>query len=72
MYIIHLKLFIHVNLSEPFHVTNHVRKGGILSSYLLAVYLDDLFLEPTNIKGECYMVEILLNRLMFADDMCVF
>ena len=72
MYIIHLKLFIHVNLSEPFHVTNHVRKGGILSSYLFAVYLDDLFLEPTNIKGECYMVEILLNRLMFADDMCVF
>jgi len=43
-----------------------------LSSYLFAVYLDDLFLELNNIKDGCYMVEILLNDLMFADDICVF
>jgi len=74
LYIIHLKLFIHMNLSEPLHVTDHVRKGGVLSSYLFAAYLDDLFLELNNIKAGCYcyMVEILLNDLMFADDICVF
>jgi len=34
--------------------------------------LDDLFLELTNIKAGCYMVEILLNDFIFADDVCVF
>jgi len=63
---------MHMNLSEPSYVTNQVRKGGILSSNLLAVYLDDLFLELNNVKPGCYMVEILLNDLMFADDIYVF
>jgi len=61
-----------MNLFEPLHVANQVRKGGVLSPYLFAVYLDDLFLELNNIKAGCYMVEILLNDLMFADDICVF
>jgi len=42
-----------MNLSEPLHVTNQVRKRGVLSPYLFAVYLDDLFLELNNIKAEC-------------------
>jgi len=61
-----------MNMSEPLRVTNQVIKGGVLSRYLFAVYLDDLFLELSNIKTECYMVEILLNDLMFADNICVF
>jgi len=61
-----------MNLSERLHVANQVRKGGVLSPYLFAVYLDDLFLELNDIKAGCYMVEILLNGLMFADDICVF
>jgi len=60
-----------MNLSEPLHATNQVRQG-VLSPYLFAVYLDDLFLELNKIKAGCYMVEILLNDLMFADDICVF
>jgi len=28
---------MHMNLSEPLHVTNQVRKGEVLSSYLFAV-----------------------------------
>jgi len=29
------------HFSEPFHVSNGVRQGGVLSPYLFAVYLDD-------------------------------
>jgi len=61
-----------VNLSEPFHVTNGFRQGGILRPYFFAVYLHGLSLELNNIKAECYIGEVLLNHLMFADDICVF
>jgi len=61
-----------MHLSEPLHVTNQVRKGGVLSSQIFVVYLDDLFLELNNIKSGCYMVEILLNDLMFADYIYMF
>jgi len=61
-----------MNLSEPLHVTNQVRKGEVLSSYLFSVYSDDLFLELNNIKSGCHMVEILLYDLMFAEDIYVF
>ena len=59
-------------MSEPLYATNQVRKGGVLSAYLFAVYLDDLFLELNNIKAGCYMVEILVNDFIFADGICVF
>jgi len=39
---------------------------------LFAVYLDDLSTELNNIKSGCYIGEVLLNHLMFADDSCVF
>jgi len=42
-------LFIHMYLSEPFHVANGVIQGRVLSPYLFAVYLDDLSLELNNI-----------------------
>jgi len=60
------------HLSEPFHVTNGVRQGGVLSPYLFAVYLDDLSSELNNIKAGCVVGDVLLNHLMSADDTCVF
>ena len=33
------------HFSEPFHVSNGVRQGGVLSPYLFVVYLDHLFNE---------------------------
>ena len=60
------------HFSEPFHVSNGVRQGGVLSPYLFAVYLDDLSNELNNIKAGCYIGEALLNHLIFADDICVF
>jgi len=44
-----------MNLSEPFHVTNEFRPGGVLRSYFFAVYLDDLSLEPSNIKCDFHV-----------------
>ena len=61
-----------MNLSEPFHVANGVRPGGVLRPYFFAVYLDDLSLEPSNIKAGYYIGEILLNHLTFVDDIYVF
>jgi len=60
------------HLSEPFHVSKGVRQGGVLSPYLFAVHLDDLSNELNNIKAGWYIGEVLLNHLMFADDICVF
>jgi len=60
------------DFSERFHVSNGVRQGGVLSPYLFAVYLDDLSNELNNIKAGCYIGEVLLNHLMFSDDICVF
>ena len=60
------------HFSEPFHVSNGVRQGGVLSPYLFAVYLDDLSKEHNNIKAGCYIAEVLLDHLMFAGDICVF
>ena len=37
------------HFSEPFHVSNRVRQGGVLRPYLFAVYLDDLSNELKNI-----------------------
>jgi len=60
------------NFSEPLHVSNGARQRGVPSPYLIAVYLDDLSNELNNIKAGCYIGEVLLNHLMFADDICVF
>ena len=60
------------HFSELFRVSNGVRQGGVLSPCLFAVYLDDLSNELNTIKAGCYIGEVLLNHLMFADDICVF
>ena len=52
-------IYIYINLSEPFHVANRVRPGGVL-------------LKSSNIKAGYYIGEILLNHLTFVDDIYVF
>jgi len=49
-------------LSEPFHVSNGVRQGRVLSPCLFAVYLDDLSNELNNIKAGCYIGKALSNH----------
>jgi len=61
-----------MNFSELFHVTNGSRQRRVLSPYLFAVYLNELSLELNNIKAGCYIGEVLLNRLLSANGICVF
>jgi len=44
-------------------------KGGIESILVCCIFRS---LELNNIKAECYICEVLLNHLMFADEFCDF
>jgi hypothetical protein len=56
-------------MSEPFTVSNGVRQGGILSPYLFNVYMDDLSHELNACKIGCMTGDIIINHLMYADDL---
>ena len=56
-------------LSESFHVSNGVRQGGILSSYLFNVYIDDLSTRLNGLSIGCKLGDLLINHLMYADDL---
>ena len=57
--------------SAYFNVTNGVRKGGILSPKLFAIYADDLSHELTLCKSGCYIDCQCMNHVMYADDICL-
>ena len=58
--------------SEFFNVTNGVRQGGILSPYLFNVYMDDLSLKLNACKTGCMFNGLVINHLMYADDLVIF
>jgi len=49
-----------------------VRQGGILSPYLFAVYLDELSIQLGSARVGCTVRNMVVNHLMFADDICAF
>ena len=53
-------------LSDNLSVSNGVRQGGILSPYLCNVYMDGLSTLLT--ETGCMSGEIVVNHLMYADD----
>ena len=59
-------------LSAPFTVSNGVRQGGILSPYLFNVYMDDLSLKLNACKIGCISGDLIINHLMYADDLVIF
>jgi hypothetical protein len=59
-------------ISEPFQVSNGVRQGGILSPYLFNVYMDDLSKKLNACSTGCMNGLLLLNHLMYADDLVIF
>jgi len=60
------------NYSFPFTVSNWIRQRRVLSPYLLAVYLDELSDQLGSARVGCTVGNMVVNNLMFVDDICVF
>ena len=55
-------------MSERFTVSNEVRRGDILSHYLLNVYMDDLSLRLQKHYAGCRIGNTIIKHLIYADD----
>ncbi len=58
--------------SKPFNVSNVVRQGGILSPFLFNVYMDELSSRLNACKIGCMIGYIILNHIIYADDLIIF
>ena len=57
--------------SAFFNSTNGVRQGGILSPRLFSFYVNDLSKLLCERKIGCYIDNVCMNHLFYADDMCL-
>ena len=58
-------------ISDAFSVISGVRQGGVLSARFWAIYMDDLFTELRNSGMGCYIVNIFIACILYADDVCL-
>ena len=73
-----LLLFMYINqnvnvrwghkTSESFGVSNGVKQGGVLSPVLFSVYMDGLLNRLKNTKVGCYVGQIFVGAMAYADD----
>jgi len=57
------------SLSDPFHVSNGMRQGSVLSPYLFNVCMDDLSVLLRKSPYGCYFKDECYNHLIYADDL---
>ena len=57
--------------SDAIHVTCGVRQGGVLSPYLLNVYLNDLLLHLNDSCKGCFIDAKFVNNICYADDLVI-
>lgn len=58
-------------LSSTFTVSNGVKQGGILSPLLFNCYMDGLSALIRECNSGCYIVNVAMNHLLYADDLCL-
>ena len=56
-------------LSKPFIVENGVKQGGIISPVLFCVYFDSLLLHLRKSGIGCYIGNVFVGALAYADDL---
>ena len=56
-------------ISDGFAIRNGVRQGGVLSSYLFNVYMDDLSVLLNSCTTGCYTDKTKVNHLMYTVDL---
>ena len=65
--------FVHVNynnvIGKEFHIRNGVRQGGILSSLLFNIYIDEVIQKVSSLEIGCELIHRKLNIFGFADDL---
>ena len=59
------------NFSQWFHVVAGVRQGGILSPCFYCLYVDDLVTVLERLNVGCYILEVFMAALLYADDMAL-
>ena len=58
-------------MSDYFYVSNGVRQGGILSPKLYSVGVDDFFDYLVKSQIRCYIDNVCVNHVMYADEICL-
>ena len=59
------------SLSKWYFVLSGVRQGGVLSPDLYCLYVDDLLKRLEALNVGCYIMQIFLAALLYADDMAL-
>ena len=57
--------------SDPFPVISGVRQGGVLSAKFWAVYMDDLVCRLRLTHKGCYIADLFIACVLYADDVCL-
>jgi hypothetical protein len=57
--------------SEIFSVDSGVCQGGVLSLWIFAIYIDELILELHGSNLGCYIIEMFLVAIFYADDLAL-
>ena len=55
-----------------FNVSNGLSQGSILSPKLFPIYVDDLSYALSSSNAGCFMDNVCINHLKYADDICIF
>ena len=57
--------------SDSFLVLSGLRRGGVLSPKIVAVYMDNLVILLKKSGVGCYVVECFAAAILYADDVCL-